>query len=173
HLRKGSDSVTRGLVELSRALNRLTEVAVAVLALFFTGLLVVSVASRYFAHVSIVTSAELTRIAFCWGAFLAAAIAVWRGSHIRITAFVEPLSPAWRAKLERVVPLFTAALGSAMLWYGVSMTLRTLNTYLPALQVSQAWLYAALPTSGALIVVHAIAQVLSGRSSGEPGASTP
>lgn len=165
--------MTRGLVELSRAINRLTEIVVAALALFFTGLLVASVASRYFAHVSIVTSAELTRIAFCWGAFLAAAIAVWRGSHIRITAFVAPLSPAVRAKVERVVPLFAAALGAAMLWYGVSMTLRTLNTYLPALQISQAWLYAALPTSGALIVVHAIAQALSGRFSGESGAPPP
>lgn len=165
--------MTKGLVEFSRALNRLTEVVVAALAIFFTGLLIVSVTSRYLIHVSIITSAELTRIAFCWGVFLAAATAVWRGSHIRITAFVAPLAPDDRAKLERLVPLVTAALGVAMCWYGLSMTLRTLNTYLPALQVSQAWLYAALPTSGALIVLHALAQAVSGRVPGGPDEPPP
>lgn len=160
------------LIRLSDGLNRLTEPVVALLAAFFTGLLVVSVFSRYVFDVSIVEGVELTRIAFLWSVFLAAASVAARQEHVRITFAVAWLPDAARAALFYLVQAIIVGFGVAMAWFGMAMTLRMAATFLPTLQVSQAWLYAALPLSGVLIVIHAMAHMVRGpatdQSLGQP-----
>lgn len=139
--------------------NRMVEPLVALLAAFFSVLLAVSVFSRYVFDISIVESAELTRIAFLWAVFLAASCVAKRRQHIRITVIVDLLPRDARVAIERIVDVLIAGFGATIVWFGAAMTLRMTATFLPTLQVSQAWLYGALPVSGALIVLHALAHL--------------
>jgi len=141
----------------SRMTNRLTEAIVALLAAFFTALLIVAVFSRYVFDISIVTSVEMTRIAFVWAVFLAAASVTARGAHVRIVAGVERLPERFQMPVGKLVNAIMLAFGIAMVWYGCKLTVKMMPTTLPAMQISQAWIYAALPVSGALISLHALA----------------
>ena len=139
--------------------NRLVEPMVALLAAALTLLLVVSVFSRYVFDISVVEGVELTRLAFLWAVFLAATSVAKRRAHVRITILVDGLSRPAQILVNRLVDATIAGFGGAMIWFGVAMTERMMATSLPTLQISQAWLYAALPVSGALIVLHALAHL--------------
>lgn len=144
------------LRRISYLTNVATEWAAGLFAIFFTAILIVSVFSRYVFNVSIVASVEMTRIAFCWSVFLAAAAVVARGGHIRVVIAISALPPLGRAIVHHFVCLLTVAFGLAMSWYGFSLAMRMNSTFLPALQISQTWLYAPLPISGLLIVLHGL-----------------
>ena len=63
------------LRRLSDAVNRATEFILVPVVVFLTGLLIVSVFSRHIFQPPIVTSIELTRLAFVWACFLGVAAA--------------------------------------------------------------------------------------------------
>ena len=105
-------------------------------------------------------SVELTRISFVWAVFLAAAAVVGRDQHIRITVLADQLSAGLRLWLTRSLHLMAAGFGAVMVWQGMILVGKMTATVLPALGVSQVWLYGGLPVSGALIVVHALTHVI-------------
>src|SRR3546814_4145240 len=73
---------------VSDTANRMTEFALVPIVLFFAGLLIVSVFSRYVFQLPIVTSIEMTRLAFVWACFLGVAAGVKRRTHVRMVAVV-------------------------------------------------------------------------------------
>src|SRR5690606_18481401 len=99
------------LKKIGHILNVATEWAAGLSAMFFTALLITSVFSRYVFGTSIVASVELTRIAFCWSAFLAAAAVVARGGHIRIVVAVNALPPLGRTIMHHLVSLVIVIFG--------------------------------------------------------------
>lgn len=145
---------------VSQLLNRVTEPVVALLAAFFTLLLMISVVSRYVFDFSIVESVELTRIAFLWSVFLAAAAVVGRNAHIRITFLTNRFAASRFGLLQRAVHLTIAGFGVLMVWQGTLLTTKMAATSLPASGISQLWLYAVLPVSGSLIVLHALCHAI-------------
>lgn len=147
------------IVRLSLGLNQIVEGIVALLAALFTGLLVVSVFSRYVFDISIVEAVELTRIAFLWAVFLAASCVAARREHLRITFAVSWLSPALQFVVLRFIELCIFAFGMTMVWFGGILAVRMTPTFMPTMQISQGWLYAVLPVSGLLIVIHAVAHL--------------
>ncbi|PRY22246.1 TRAP-type C4-dicarboxylate transport system permease small subunit [Aliiruegeria haliotis] len=152
--------MTAVLERTSRALIAVTDALVALIAGGFTCLLIIAVISRYVFDFSIVTGVELTRIAFVWSCFLAAANAVARARHIRVTILRDLLPEGGVAAVNTFVRLITLAFATAMIWYGSQLCLKVLPTYFPALQISQVWLYLALPISGCLIAYHSLAQLI-------------
>lgn len=141
--------------------NRMAEIAVAVLATFFTGLLILSVFSRYLLRVSIVTSVEMVEISFCWSVFLAAACLVARDAQIKVDFFARLLPPRIGGLLRPFADCVVLAFGIAMASYGTELTTRMFVATFPTLQISLAWMYAALPVSGALIALHAADRLVS------------
>ncbi len=157
----------------SRWTNLLTETAVAVLAAFFTGLLIVSVFSRYVLNVSIVSTVELTRLSFCWAVFLAAASVVARDGHVKVDVLSGLLPPGLGRLLRPFGDLVTLGFGLAMAWIGAELARRTVVAVFPTLQISMAWMYSALPVSGVLIVVHALDHLLTPPPRGDGTVETP
>jgi TRAP-type C4-dicarboxylate transport system permease small subunit len=159
------------LSKTSHAVNRATEFVLVPIVAVFTLLVVLAVVSRYAFNLPFVTSVELTRIAFLWACFLGAAAGVKRMAHIRVTFLIAWLPPG--LQIAGYIVTFASFLifSSLMVWYGSVLTERMSVTYFPTLQVSQAWLYAALPVSGALIVLHSLAgliEVATGRFAPPP-----
>lgn len=151
----------RSLLVASDVANRATEWVLAPIVAFFAIVLIVSVFSRYVFQLPIVTSIEMTRIAFVWAVFLGAAIGLKRGAHVRVVAFVS-MMPASASRLApAIVHGSFLIFASLMVWHGWTLTGRMFLTTFPTLAISQGWLYLALPVSGALMGLHAAAALLN------------
>lgn len=150
-----------GVQRASAFANKLTEWLLVPIVLFFAGLLIIAVISRYVFQLPIVTSVELTRITFVWATFLGISAGVKRGVHVRVIAFVRMMPKALQALPVYLVHGSFLMFGVLMVWQGWGLTLRMLPTSFPTLGVSQAWLYGVLPVSGALISLHALSGLLS------------
>src|SRR5690349_199029 len=84
------DAVLRNVIEITAALLVVAEIVV-----FLAG-----VTSRYVLHNPLVWSDELASMLYLWLAMLEAVVALRRGEHMRMTAFVSKSSPAKRAFLD-------------------------------------------------------------------------
>lgn len=145
---------------LSDGANRAAELLLVPLVAFFTLVLVVSVGSRYLFQLPIVTSIELTRIAFVWAAFLGASVGVKRGVHVRVVALVSAAPPAFQRLAPAVVHGSILVFATLMAWHGWALTQRMFVTTFPTLGISQGWLYLSVPVTGALMALHAVSALL-------------
>lgn len=145
----------RGLAKASDYANRATEALLVPLVAFLAVLLILAVFSRYVLHLPIITSVEMTRIAFVWGCFLGAAVGLKRGVHVRMTFLTAKLPHQVRSLGGITANLGFLVLAAMMVWYGTALTRSMSVTYFPTLEISQSWLYLALPVSGALMLLHA------------------
>jgi len=149
--------MTGVLGRISALANRGTEWVLAPLVMFFTALMLTAVFTRYVLDVSMVNATELTRIAFCWSVFLGAAAATHGLQHVRVTFLADQLPPRGQAALMVLVHLAALGFGLVMVVEGWGVAERMAMTFLPTTGWSQAWIYGAVPVSGALIVLHAAA----------------
>ncbi|WP_439579371.1 TRAP transporter small permease [Elioraea sp.] len=151
--------MTAALIRASRALDRLTALALVPLVALFTGILITAVFKRYVLGTSFIHAVELTRVAFMWATFLAAASGVHRMSHIRVTVLADALPASARRGLEAAVQLATLGFALLLVWHGIAVTARMAATVLPTLAWPQSVLYAAVPTGGAVAALHALANI--------------
>ena len=89
-------------------LGCMVEHAAAAIVLVEIAVLFAGVVARYALHSPLVWSDELASILFLWLSMLGAVVALRRGEHMRMTAFVNNVGPARRAQLE------TAALAASL-----------------------------------------------------------
>jgi len=111
------------------------------------------VLNRYLLNNPLSWTEEVARIIFVWITFLGAFVAVTTNSHIRVVAFVRRFSVPTQEVL-------TAAITCLMIFYlyhlcvvGVSVVQETRNTFSPALDLPFAYVYAAIPICGALMLI--------------------
>ncbi|AKZ65071.1 ABC transporter permease [Herbaspirillum hiltneri N3] len=102
-----------GLTHLDRALGMLIEIPAAIAVVAEVGILLTSVFSRFVLHQPLVWADELASTVFLWLAMFGAAVALRRGEHMRMTALIGKLSPAWRARIEAI------AVGTPCLFIGM------------------------------------------------------
>lgn len=112
-----------GLTHLDRALGMLIEIPAAIAVVAEVGILLTSVFSRFVLHQPLVWADELASTVFLWLAMFGAAVALRRGEHMRMTALIGKLSPAWRARIEAI------AVGTPCLFIGMLL--------LPAIDYAQ------------------------------------
>ena len=146
------DTVLRHLVEIPAALLVVAEIVV----------LLAGVIGRYVFHEPIIWSDELASILFLWLAMLGSVVALRRGEHMRMTAFVGMASPQTRAFLD--VLAIAAALAFLLLIIEPAYHFAAEEIYIttPALEISNIWRAAALPI-GTVDDHHRAAAAASGR----------
>ncbi len=159
-----SSPVKRGAAFLDAAIGRTAEILVAALVVAETAILFSGVVSRYVFQRPLVWSDELASILFIWLAMLGAVVAFRRDAHMRMTAFVEASGPAWRAFFHAAALMapfvfLVLVLPSAWDYAAEEVAITT-----PALEISNAFRAAALPTGFALMALLAVLRlVLLGR----------
>ncbi len=141
-----SDALLGSTIEITAALLVVAEIVV----------LLAGVTSRYVLHNPLVWSDELASMLFLWLAMLGAVVALRRGEHMRMTAFISKSSPAKRAFLD--VLAIVAALTFLVLIAAPSYEFATGEAAIttPALDISNAWRAAALPIGCVLMIVTAL-----------------
>jgi tripartite ATP-independent transporter DctM subunit len=127
----------------------------AEMAILFSGVL-----SRYVFNRPLVWSDELASILFLWLAMLGAVIAFRRDEHMRMTACVGMLPPPWRAVLDSFA--MAAALAFLMLiaWPTYQYAAYQLPITTSALEITDTWRAAAMPTGIGLMIVFALLRLL-------------
>jgi tripartite ATP-independent transporter DctM subunit len=97
------------IARIESAFCRLTEFAAASLVLAELLLLSAGVTARYVFHHPIVWSDELASALFLWLAMFGAVIALHRGEHMRLTAFVNRTPKCLRGWLDAIASTIVAA----------------------------------------------------------------
>lgn len=101
------------MVLVERAIGRGLDALAAILVVAETLILFMGVIWRFVLDRPLVWSDELASLLFLWLAMIGAAIALLRGTHMRLSTVTAMLPPVWRRRLEALavlVPLIFLAL---------------------------------------------------------------
>jgi tripartite ATP-independent transporter DctM subunit len=154
------DAPPRRFATLDRALGAATELPAAALVVAEIAILFAGVVSRYVFNKPLTWSDELASALFLWLAMLGAVIALRRGEHMRLTTFVNLLSPERRAWVDTlgalIVIVFVLLILPAAYEYGVDQWM----ILTPALEIHDAVRVAAIGVGAFLMMVIAIARLI-------------
>jgi len=113
-----------------------------------------NVALRYLTDQSIEWAEEVARHLMIWLTFLGAGPVLRYGGHIAVENLQDGVPRAVSLALRAVITLLLLGLFGFMIWYGALYMLRAQDQTTAATQISFAYVYAAMPIGGALLVVH-------------------
>lgn len=146
--------------QASKVLNALLIVVFALLVIDVLW----GVGTRYIFGNQARWSEELARLLMVWLALLGAALATRDGQHLGLDVVVRQ----WPVEVQRLASIFVHLAVAIfalviMAWGGGQLVADRFESgqMLPALDISRAWFYLALPVSGALIAIFSIENLIS------------
>jgi tripartite ATP-independent transporter DctM subunit len=145
---------------IDSALGRVVETIAALLVLVEIGVLASGVVARYVFHQPLVWSDELASILFLWLSMLGAVVALRRGEHMRMTAFVNSAKPQTRALLDTLAIAASVAFLALVLAPAWEYASEERFIVTPALEISNGWRAAAIPVGMALMLVVALLRLV-------------
>lgn len=104
----------------------------------------------------LVWSDEMAQYLLVWTGFAGWIIAGRRGSHIRITVFIDRLPRAARFALEGAIQLAMIGFALALLWYSPAIIRRNLDIEWVSLPLSAAILYIPVPIAAFALLLEAL-----------------
>lgn len=113
-----------------------------------------NVVLRYLTRESIEWAEEVARHLMIWLTFLGAGPVLRYGGHIAVENLQDSLPRPAAVLLRGLIALLLLGFFGFMIWYGLLYMERTQYQTTAATQISFAWIYAAMPVGGALLVVH-------------------
>jgi TRAP-type C4-dicarboxylate transport system permease small subunit len=145
---------------LMRALDcgfsRLVEFAAASLVVAETALLGSNTVARYVFNTPFAWADELAQLLFIWLAVLGAAVALRRGEHMRLTAFVRHIKASRRAFIDAVAMMLTAAVLLAMILPGYHHFENLAVGTSPVMEINEGWRGSAVLVGCVLMLVTAL-----------------
>nr|WP_226898450.1 TRAP transporter small permease [Mangrovicoccus algicola] len=115
------------------------------------------VLSRYALGTPSTVTDEMARFLFMWLALIGGAYTLGQRRHLAIDFLTGTLKGRARTVSEAVILAIVALFaGLVLVWGGAMLTLRTLASgqVTPALQIPMAWVYAAIPFAGLVMLVY-------------------
>ena len=114
----------------------------------------VNVALRYLTNQSIEWAEEVSRHMMIWLTFLGAGPVLRYGGHIAIENLQDALPRSFAIAIRAFVAILLFAFFGFMVWYGWLYMGRTMFQLTAATQIPFAYIYAAMPVGGVLLIVH-------------------
>lgn len=146
------------VVDFIRAFFRIVVIVQA--ALIFA-IIIFTVISRYGFNFVLSWSEEVPRYLLIWISFLGAAISVDLNDHIAFDYFRKRFS-GWSGRLlESGINLLIFGFGWIMLFFGYRFVQDFGGDLMESIPFTNVWYYAALPLSGALIMLFALRRELN------------
>ena len=158
------DAWHRAILSMERVLTVVVEVPAGLLVLAEIAILFLGVIMRYFLDEPIVWSDELASVLFIWLAMLGSVVAFQRGEHMRMTALVSRVSPAWRSTLECLAVAAPLVFLASLLAPSTDYAQDEMFVTLPALDIPSTFRSAALPVGMALMAIIALLKLLRSNS---------
>ncbi|MGD9667713.1 MAG: TRAP transporter small permease [Hyphomicrobiaceae bacterium] len=128
-------------------------------AVCFALMFILGVATVFFRFVvdsSLAFPEELIRYLFVWATALGSAVAYRRNAHAAIGIVVDRLPGGLRRAGLLLATTASATFFAILLFVGIRLSERVLPQISPALEISMAWVYAAVPTGGLFLLLFAI-----------------
>jgi tripartite ATP-independent transporter DctM subunit len=141
------------LNRIDTVLGALVEIPAAALVLADIAVLFSGVFARFVLHRPLVWSDELASMLFLWLAMLGSVVALRRGEHMRMTAWVSKASGKRLALLEALATSACLAFLAMVAWPAWEYASEEAFITTPALEISNAWRAAALPAGIALMAI--------------------
>src|ERR1700730_12530530 len=105
---------------------------------------------------------EVTSTLFIYGIFIGAAVATRRNDHLYLTALADALHGTARLAGEVVTRLTVLIVAVCLVYFGYRNYLRGFGSFRLPSMTPIASLYAAIPLSGALILLFTVEQLVNG-----------
>lgn len=144
---------------ISKVLDHSERALTALCVLGFGVMFILGIATilfRFILSVSLAFPDELILYLFVWITFLGSAVALRRNAHAAIEIFVGWLQGAPRRGALLIGTGFSIAFFAALLVYGLKLTLRVIPQTSPALEISMAWAYGAVPAGALFLLIYAV-----------------
>jgi TRAP-type C4-dicarboxylate transport system permease small subunit len=107
-------------------------------------------------HIDFFWVEETGELLLGWLTFIGAGVGILERAHFGITLLVDKLSPGKQRLVHYFNMLLAAIFGLVLAWQASKLALLNAPLTTPALEISMAWLYAALIAGGVLITVFAL-----------------
>lgn len=133
--------------------------AAALTGVFFV-CIVLQIVVRYALEYPLPWTEELSRYAFVWASFLAAAPIVGRNQHFMIDMLVESLSGNAKRICLIIAAVCTLAFTLLLAIWGSRWAWRMMPVRSSVLELSQGGVYAIVPLAGAYMSLHTIVRLL-------------
>lgn len=142
-------------------LANIEELAGAMLLAVLTFTVGLQVVCRYALARPLSWTEELSTILFVWITMLGASIALKRHEHFAVEFLQHHVPPLGKRVLEFGVIVLILAFSIFLIYFGSRFAWNNRLVRTPALQISRAIPYAAVPVGGAFLLVRSIQQFVS------------
>ncbi len=150
------------LSKLSLNLNRIAEGICLALIVIMTGVTFAQVFFRFVIVHSLPWSEEFSRYCLVWASFLGASIALKRGLHIGIEAFVTKLSREKRRWIYLLTLVIIILFLVTVIVKGIEMAFFNMRQSSPALRIPMGFPYFAIPVGSLLMLIHLLNELILG-----------
>ncbi|MGD8227300.1 MAG: TRAP transporter small permease [Desulfobacteraceae bacterium] len=156
---------------ISDFLNHACELALIILLGAMALVVFLQVLFRYVLHLPLFWTEEFARYCLVWASLLGAAIALKRGEHIAVTFLLDTFPKRAARVLSMVAQASVILILAVMVWGGIKLVLVTSAQISPALRISMAVPYLALPVGAVIMLIHTLSSMVqrAGTTSGEDG----
>ena len=160
-------------------LNSIFDATMALAGVFMIGTLLAvlsSIAGRVYPPLGIAGADAYAGYCMAASAFLALASTLRRGEHIRVTLFINRLSPRGHRALDLFCHVVALAIASVLAWYSVHLVRQSFafNDISTGLDATPLWIPQLGMALGATVFALAfavdLADLFAGRTSGRPSA---
>lgn len=115
---------------------------------------------RYFLHIGLGWTEELSRYLQVWMTFIGATVAVKRWSHFQLT-IVDQIIPEGARRYTRIAAIVVVmVLAAIMIRHGIDITRVSWNQSSPYMDWNIGYLYLVVPISGVLMELFAIGHLV-------------
>ncbi len=161
-------------IALNRRLVVLETLAAGGLVVTISAVVLLQVGMRYLFAYPNPWSEEVSRFCFIWVSMLGASLAVEHGAHFGFDQVTKGLAPRVKSAVETFATAVVLMFSLVLVGTGIALMALTMSERSSALNLPIAWVYAAVPVSGALMVMHLLAGLwrpAEGAGAGEPTGS--
>ena len=146
-----------GLRTLNRRLVALETMAAGGLIVAVCAVVLLPVGMRYLFAYPNPWSEEVSRFCFIWVSMLGASLAVEHRAHFRFDQVTSGLAPRLKSVVETFAAAVVLLVALVLVAMGISLMVLTMDERSSALNLPIAWVYAAVPVAGVLMVIHLLA----------------
>jgi TRAP-type C4-dicarboxylate transport system permease small subunit len=138
-------------------LNKIISLMVAFLSAVTVVVVFSQVFFRFVLEEPLVWSEEIAIFCLVWITFLGASLAARNRALIGVEALIRKFSGTARLRFEILIQILSAIFFIVLIVYGVQTAILVAGQRAAATGISMAWVYAAVPVGGLLMLINSLA----------------
>jgi TRAP-type C4-dicarboxylate transport system permease small subunit len=158
---RGIGLLVRGLKKLDQILAKGEALILGFLLSLMTIVVFLQVIFRYILDQPLSWSEEMARYLFVWLSILGAALGVQKKGHFGLDFFQRMMPERLKGVLGQVIQWLMIMVTLIILYQGIILVRMTRPQESPAMALSMAWAYSALPVGAGLMTFHLLTALIT------------